>query len=330
MRTRRRFLLGSAAALGWASTAWPRSALGQAIGKPARVLVGFPPGGGADIVARQLAERLRGGYAPAVVVENRAGAGGRIAVEAAKNAEADGSTILVSPNPMITLYPHIYRKLAYDPVRDLVPVTSICSFPLVLVAGPGVPAEVKTARDLVRWAKANPRQASYATSATGSTQHFVGVMFARAADVELTHVGYKGGGQAMPDLLGGQLPLMIGTPPSIMASLQAGKLRALAVTGTQRSPLLPEVPTFGELGYAGLDMKDWFGVYLPSKTSNETVARLNAAVREAIRSKEMAEALTKVAVEGGGESPAECASLIAAESRMWAAIVKASGFVGED
>ena len=115
MQTRRRFLLGSAAALAWASTGLPRSAVGQAIGKPARVLVGFPPGGGADIVARQLAERLRGGYAPAIVVENRPGAGGRIAVEAAKNAEADGSTILVSPNPMITLYPHIYRKLAYDP-----------------------------------------------------------------------------------------------------------------------------------------------------------------------------------------------------------------------
>jgi tripartite-type tricarboxylate transporter receptor subunit TctC len=264
------------------------------------------------------------------VVENRPGAGGRIAVEAAKNAEADGSTILVSPNPMITLYPHIYRKLAYNPVRDLVPVTSICSFPLVLVAGPGVPTEVRTAGDLARWAKANPRQASYATSATGSTQHFVGVMFARAADIELTHVVYKGGGQAMPDLLSGQLPLLIGTPPSIMANLQAGKLRALAVTGTQRSPLLPDVPTFGELGYAGIDMKDWFGVFLPAKVSAENVAKLNAAVREAIRSKEMTDAFAKIAVEPGGESPQECASLVAAESLAWSAIVKASGFVGED
>jgi hypothetical protein len=135
--------------------------LRQAIAKPARILVGFPPGGGADIVARQLAERLRGSYAPAVVVENRPGAGGRLAVEAAKNGDRDGSVILVSPNPMITLYPHIYRKLAYDPVRDLAPVTSICSFPLVLVAGPGFSGGEDRA-DLVRWAK-NPRQASYAT-----------------------------------------------------------------------------------------------------------------------------------------------------------------------
>ncbi len=329
MLTRRRFLIDSAAALA-AASGWPCAALAQVIAKPARILVGFPPGGGADIVARQLAERLRGSYAPAVVVENRPGAGGRLAVEAAKNGDSDGSVILVSPNPMITLYPHIYRKLAYDPVRDLAPVTSICSFPLVLVAGPAVPPEVKSAGDLVRWLRANPRQASYGTSAAGSTQHFIGAIFARAADVELTHVGYKGGGQAMTDLLGGQLPMMIGTPPTVMANLQAGKLRALAVTGAQRSSLLPEVPTFGEAGYAGLEAKDWFGVYVPSKTPAETVAKLNAAVREAIRSKEMAEALTKVAVEPGGESSQECASLIAAESRMWAAIVKASGFVGED
>jgi tripartite-type tricarboxylate transporter receptor subunit TctC len=292
--------------------------------------VGFPPGGGADIVARQLADRLRGAYAPAIVVENRPGAGGRIAVEALKKAEADGSAILVSPNPMVTLYPHIYRKLAYDPVRDLAPVTSICSFPLVLVAGPGLAAEVRTARELAHWAKVNPRQASYATSATGSTQHFVGVMFARAAGIELTHVGYKGGGQAMPDLLGGQLPLLIGTPPTLMASLQAGKLRALAVTGAERSPLLPDVPTFGEQGFAGIEMKDWFGVFLPARAPAETVAKLNGAVLEAIRSKEMTDAFAKLAVERGGESPQACASLIAAESRAWAAIVKASGFVGDE
>jgi tripartite-type tricarboxylate transporter receptor subunit TctC len=330
MVSRRRFVLGSVATLAGSAAGPPRLVAAQTIGKPTRVLVGFPPGGGADIVSRQLADRLRGAYAPAMVVENRPGAGGRIAVEAAKNAEADGSVILVSPNPMITLYPHIYRKLAYDPARDLAPVSSICSFPLVLVAGPGLPADVKTACDLARWAKANPRQASYATSATGSTQHFVGVMFARAADIELTHVGYKGGGQAMPDLLGGQLPLMIGTPPSVMASLQAGKLRALAVTGAQRSPLLPDVATFSEQGYAGIEMKDWFGVFLPAKASTETVAKLNAAVREAIRSREMTETFTKIAVEPGGESPQECAKLIANESRAWSEIVKASGFVGEE
>jgi len=330
MPTRRRFLLGSAAAIASAGVGFSRPVSGQAIGKPARILVGFPPGGGADIVARQLAERLRGGYAPAVVVENRPGAGGRIAIEAARNGEADGSVILVSPNPMVTLYPHIYRKLAYDPARDLTPVSSLCSFPLVLAAGPAVPGEVRNAAELVRWAKANPRLASYGTSAPGSTQHFVGVVFARAADAELTHVAYKGGGQAITDLLGGQLPLMVATPPTIMASLQAGKLRALAVTGPQRSALLPDVPTFAESGYAGLEMRDWFGVYLPGKAAAETVSRLNAAVREAIRSREMAEGFAKIAVEPGGESPQECARMIAAESGMWSAVVKASGFVGDE
>jgi tripartite-type tricarboxylate transporter receptor subunit TctC len=330
MHARRRFVLGSAAALAWASGGLSRVVIAQAAGRPIRIVVGFPPGGGADIVARQLAERLRGTYAPAVVVENRPGAGGRIAVEAVRSGDGDGSTILVSPNPMITLYPHIYRKLAYDPVRDLAPVTSICSFPLLLVAGPGLPGDVKSASDFVRWAKLNPRQASYGTSAPGSTQHFIGEMFARAAGVGLTHVGYKGGGQAMQDLLGGQLPMMVATPPTIISQLQAGKVRALAVTGTGRFPLMPEVPTFGESGYAGLEMKDWFGVFLPSKTPADTVARLNAAVREAIGSREMTEAFAKMAVEAGGESPQESARMIAAESSMWSAIVKASGFVADD
>ena len=330
MRSRRRFLAGSAAGLLWAGAGLSPSALAQAVGKPARLVVGFPPGGIPDVVARQLAERLRGAYAQALIVENRPGAGGRIAAETVKNSEADGSTILVTPNPMITLYPHVYRKLAYDPRRDLTPVTTVCTFPLVLVAGPGTPASVQTIADLVQWAKANPAKASYGTSAEGSTQHFIGVMFARAAGIELTHVSYKGGVLALQDVLGGQLPMMVGTLPTVAPQVQAGKVRALAMTGTQRVPLLRDVPTFKESGYPDLDMKDWVGVFVPSATPLETVAKLNAAVRDALRSREVAEAFARILVEPSGESPADCANLVAAESDMWGSIVKASGFVGDD
>ena len=231
---------------------------------------------------------------------------------------------------MITLYPHVYRKLAYDPLRDLVAVTTLCTFPLLLVAGPGVPVEVKTLGDLVGWAKANPRQASYGTSAAGSTQHFIGVMFARAAGVELTHVAYRGGALAMQDLLGGQIPLTIGTPPTVIPHLRAGRIRTLATTGTQRSALFPDVPTFKESGYPEIDMKDWMGVFVPYRTPTETVAKLNIAVREAFKSKEMAETFARLMLEPGGESPAECASLVAGEYDRWGPIVKASGFMGDD
>jgi hypothetical protein len=198
---------------------------------------------------------------------------------------------------MITLYPHIDRKLAYDPVRDLAPVTSICSFPLVLVAGPAVPPEVKSAGDLVRWLRANPRQASYGTSAAGSTQHFIGAIFARAADVELTHVGYKGGGRAMPTCSA--------------ASCHDDRRRRGHGQSPGASCALPSPASSGRRcyevrpsasGYAGLEAKNWFGVYC-CRSARRDRREAERGVREAIRSKEMAEALTKIAVEPGGDRP---------------------------
>lgn len=330
MVTRRNALVVAAAGmttaiLGHAPRAWP-----QGTGKIARILVGFPPGGSVDVIARHLAERLRDSYAAAVIVENRPGAGGRIAAEALKHAEPDGYTILLTPNPMITLYPHIYRKLAYDPLRDFAAVSSVCNFPLVLVAGPAVPAEVKSIDALVSWARQNPAKAAYGTSAAGSTQHFIGSVFARAAGIELTHVAYKGGGQAMPDLLSGQLPMLIGTPPNVMPNVRSGKLRAFAATGPRRSSLLPEVPTFKEAGFADLEVTDWLGMFVPARTSPDLVAKLNLVVREAVQSKEVADAFARIMVEPYSDSAAECARRVREEHRMWAAVVKASGFVGED
>lgn len=330
MVTRRNALVVAAAGmtsaiLGHAPRAWP-----QGTGKIARIVVGFPPGGSVDVIARHLGERLRGTHAASVIVENKPGAGGRIAAEGFKHAEPDGHTILLTPNPMITLYPHIYRKLAYDPLRDFSAVSSVCNFPLVLVAGPAVPAEVKSIEALVNWARRNPAKAAYGTSAAGSTQHFIGSVFARGAGIELTHVAYKGGGQAMPDLLSGQLPMLIGTPPNVMPNVRSGKLRVLAATGPGRSSLLPEVPTFKEVGFADLEVTDWMGMFVPARTSPDLVAKLNAAVREAVQSKEVADAFARIMVEPSTDSAAECARRVSEEHRMWGAVVKASGFVGED
>jgi tripartite-type tricarboxylate transporter receptor subunit TctC len=328
MPTRREFVLGSAASLLCAVSA--RDACAQIVAKPARLVVGFPPGGIPDVVARHMAERMRGAYASAIIIENKPGAGGRIGIEAFKSAEADGSALLVTPNPMITLYPHVFRKLAYDPFRDLAPVTTLGSFPLLLVAGPGLPAEINSIGALVQWARKHPDQASYGSSAAGSTQHMIGVMFAQAADLKLTHVAYKGGSTAVQNLLGGQLPIAIATPATTIAHIRAGKLRALATSGPQRSALLPNVPTFKEAGYADIVIEDWLGMFVPARTPREIIGRLNGVVRHALKSTETREAFAKLVIEPGGESPEECATLIQAEHHMWGPIVKASGFVGDD
>jgi tripartite-type tricarboxylate transporter receptor subunit TctC len=330
MPTRREFIRSAAASVFCAGTSAAYNAFAQVIAKPARLIVGFPPGGVPDVVARHIAERLRGTYAPAIIVENKPGAGGRIGVEALKNAEPDGSAILVTVNPMITIYPHVYPKLSYDPLRDLVPVTTLGSFPLLLVAGPGLPAEITSVAALVQWAKKHPDQASYGSSAAGSTQHFVGSMFAQAAGIKLTHVAYKGGAIAVQNLLGGQLPMAVVTPSTSIAHLRAGRLRAFATSGPNRSALLPDVPTFKEAGYADLVVEDWVGMFVPARTSAEIIAKLNGVVREALKSGETREAFAKLMIDPGGESPEECAKRVIAEHRMWGPIVKASGFVGDD
>jgi tripartite-type tricarboxylate transporter receptor subunit TctC len=234
MTSRRHLLAGSAAGLFCASFGATRQALAQVVGKVSRVVVGFSPGGAPDVVARLLAEQLKANYAPTLFVDNKPGAGGRIAVEAVKKSEGDGATMLVTPNPMLTIYPHVYKHLAYDPLRDLAPVTSLCSYPLVLTVGPGVPAQVNTLHDLVQWAKATPGGISFGTPAAGSTLHFIGLMLSRAAGIELTHVPYRGGAEIMQDLLGGRIPLAITPPAPVVPHIRAGKWGGLAPTSHER------------------------------------------------------------------------------------------------
>jgi tripartite-type tricarboxylate transporter receptor subunit TctC len=294
------------------------------------IISGFPAGGMGDQVARPLAEKLRGKYAANVLVEAKVGAGGRIAVEHVKRAAPDGLTILQIPSSPMTLYPNTYRKLGYDPFADFIPVTSTVTYSFVLTAGPGLPADVKTVQDYVRWAKANPKLANYGVPAAGSALHFVGMMLAKASGTDLTAVAYRGGAPLLNDVLGGQVPVSISVLGEVMPHIRAGKLRGLAVSSAARSPFLPDVPTFVEQGYKDIAVQEWLGWFVPARTPQDTVQRLNALVRENLQAPEFVEALAKVGLQPLHQPPEEFARMLRADYGKWTPVVKASGFTAED
>jgi len=306
-----------------------RQAEGQLIGKPARMIVGFPPGGSVDVAARLIVDQMKG-YASSIVVDNRPGAGGRTALEAVKAGPPDGSMMVMCPASSIVLPPHLYRSLGYDPVRDFVAVTTVCSFPFLLSIGPLVPREVTTLGEFIAWCRADPRLSSYGTAGAGTTLHFAGMMLARAANFEFTHVPYKGGAPALQDLLGGQIAATVGVLGTVLPQVKTGNLRALAITGTARSSFLPDVPTFSESGYAGLEITEWQGILLPGQTPPAIVDALNRAVRAALETSEVRTGLSKLSFEVGGTSPADFVQLVKADLERWGPIVKEFGFTPEN
>ncbi len=324
---RRHFLQG-AAALGALGTTG-RNAWAQLQGN-ASIISGFPAGGMGDQVARPLAERLRGKYATGVLVDSKVGAGGRIAVEYVKRAAPDGLTILQIPSSPMTLYPNTYRKLTYDSLADFVPVTSTVTYSFVLTAGPGLPADIKTLAEYLRWAKANPKLASYGVPAAGSALHFVGMMLGKASGTELTSVAYRGGAPLLNDVLGGQVPVSISVLGEVMPHIRAGKLRGLAVSSAQRSPFLPDIPTFVEQGFPDIAVQEWLGWFVPAKTPVETVNRLSTMVREGLQVPEYIETLAKNGLQPIHQSPEEFARIVRADLAKWTPVVKASGFTAED
>jgi tripartite-type tricarboxylate transporter receptor subunit TctC len=297
----------------------------ETLDKVVHVIVGFPAGGGTDIVARVLAQALQGDYASSIVVEDRPGASARLAVEYVKNAPADGSVMLFTPDFPLTLYPSSFKSLKYDPVRDFIAVGPAAKGSLVLVIGPVVPADVKTLKDFMAWCKANPGKANVADTSAGATPHFTGVMLAREAGVTLTPVHYRGGAPAMEDLIGGHVPASVNPVSEVMAFAQAGKIRALAVTGQKRTPFLPDVPTMKEQGF-NVVVESLSGVFVPAKTPQPIVAALNAAMRKATSSKQMVDSLAKFGTEPTYMTTAEFAAWIKEEIARWGPVVKASGF----
>ena len=323
MLNRRHLLVGSAAAL------FAPRALAQTVKKPVHMIVGFPAGGGTDVTARVLAEALRGTYASTVLVENKPGASARIAVEYVKNAEPDGSVMLFTPDFPMTLYPHSFKSLSYEPLRDFTPVGPATTSMLSYIVGPAVPASIKTLADYVQWCKVNPDKASYGTTSAGATPHFAGVMLSNEAKVTLNPVHYRGGAPAMQDVVGGHIPMSVNPISESMPLHQAGSLRILAVTGAKRSQFLPDVPTAKESGY-DVVVETWLGVFLPAKMPDDIVRALSAAMNEASRSAAMKDNLAKFASLPTFQTPAQFTETIKDDLKRWGPVVKASGFVAVD
>jgi tripartite-type tricarboxylate transporter receptor subunit TctC len=321
----RRSLLVAGSAIALSAKAWA-----QTTQKALRIVVPFPAGGGTDVLARVVAEKLRDNYAPAVIIENRVGASGRTGVEAVKHADPDGSTLLFTPDFLMTVYPHSFKKLSYSPLTDFVPIQLIARSGLALAAGPALPESVKTVKDYVAWARANPKLANYATTSAGGTPHFVGVLLARAANVELTPVHYKGGAPALQDLMGGQIPVSINPISELLPQLGGGKVRILAVTAPQRSKFLPDAPTMIEAGFPDIVINPWLGFFAPARTTANVVKRLSNGIADACAFGDSQRSFLKMGMEPVAMTPVGFATVLKEDLERWGPIVKASGFTAED
>ncbi len=288
-----------------------------------KIVVGFPPGGSVDVIARLLAEKLRVSLAQNVIVDNKPGAGGRVALGELKRAAPDGQTVVLSPSGALVLQPWFVPNLGYDPVKDFTAISRVTTFDFAVTAGPGAPAgDIKS---VLAWMKANPGKANYATSGAGTVPHFAGQLLAQAAGVPLTHVAYRGGAPAAIDLVGGQIPLMVDTASETIEHYRAGKVRILAVTGEQRSKSLPEVPTLKESGI-NVAADAFFGLYGPAAMPPDVVARIDRAVADALRAPEIQEKIYSFGLVPAYGNAADLTALQAAHLKRWEAPVKASGF----
>lgn len=318
MINRRQFVL-TAAAL---PAAYATRAQAQAPGT--RLVVGFPAGGVVDVTARALAEGLRASVNGSLIVDNRVGAGGRIAIESVKGAAPDGQTLLYSPPSMFTVYPHVYAELRYDLFRDFIPLGTVCTFPFALAVAPNLP--VKSLAEFIAWAKANPKDAVFGSPGRGNIQSFVGAMLARAVGITLTEIPYKGGAQSIVDVMAGTIASSISVAQLFTANHKAGKLRVLAISGRQRLASLPDVPTFAEAGYPALTFEEWFGVFAPAKTPPDVVARLANTIRDAVDSPAVRTLLAKLDYAPQTNDPATFAKILRHEYERWGGIVKETGF----
>lgn len=316
--TRRHLLQGVAASAAFG--------INRAAARPAlaRIVVGFAAGGTLDVIARRIADQLGGNFADSVIVGGRTGAGGRIAIDATKIANPDGTTLVLSPSSPIVIFPHVYKKLSYDPVADLIPITPVCSNAQTFVVGPAVPEQVKNLQDFVGWAKAN--KTFYATPAAGSIMHFQGWVFGQQAGIEMTHVPYRGMAAIVPDLLSGTVPTSMAVTGDIRQYVESGKLRALAVTSAQRSRFMPGVPTFAELGFDKVTGVDWYGLFAPAKTPQPIIDQLQQSITVAAKSKPVTEFLEQMGFDSYTLSSAQLAARIGEETARWAPVVKQSGF----
>ena len=289
--------------------------------KTIRIVVPFPPGGATDVVTRIVAQKLTEQMGRQVVTENRGGAGGIVGTEAVAKAPPDGYTLVMGTSGTHAINVSLYPKLAYDPVRDFAAVTRTALLPSMILAHPSVPA--RNVRELIALARKNPGQLTYASS--GSAQYLTGALFTSMAGIVMLHVPYKGGGQAMPAQLGGEVALSFSTVVSSLPHVQSGRLRGLAVTSAHRTPAAPEFPTVAESGLPGYAAVSWYGVFAPAATPREIVMRLHGEIVRALKIPEVRQLLLAQGAEPVSDTPAQFTAIIEADVAKWGDIVRKSG-----
>jgi tripartite-type tricarboxylate transporter receptor subunit TctC len=320
---RRRELLIALIALAWATQVTAADSGQSYPNRPVRFIVPFAPGGSTDTLARTVGQKLGEALGEQVVVDNRSGGNGNIGTDLVAHAAPDGYTILLGYIANLAIGPSLYAKLPFDPVKDLAPVTQLAVAPNILVVHPSVPA--KNFKEFIAYAKANPQKVNFASAAVASPGHLAGELLNHAAGIHMQHVPYKGSGQAVVDLVGGQVQVMVSGMSSVMPHIKAGRLRALAVTGAQRSPAVPDIPTIAESGFPKFEATAWYGVLVPARTPKAVVTRLHDEIVRALKMPDVKERLESVGFEIVGSTPEAFGAYIKSEIVKWAPVVKASG-----
>ena len=297
------------------SAAWPA--------KPIRWISPFAPGGGADITSRIIAQKLGPALNQQVLVDNRGGAGGNIGVDIAAKAPPDGYTLVLGTIGPIAINVSLYKKLPFDPMKDLLPITQAANALNVLVVHPSLPA--KTVKDVIAIAKARPGELSFGSSGPGATDHLAGELFKTLTGVNMVHVPYKGGAPAMLDLMAGQVQTVFSTVSTAIGAIKGGKVRAIAMTGDKRFELMPELPTIAQAGVPGFEVRNWYGVFAPAGTSKEIVTRLNSELVKVLQMPDVKSKLLESGIEALHSTPEQFATYIQSETRRWAKVVKDSG-----
>jgi len=291
--------------------------------KPIRLVVGYPAGGAADIVTREIGHNLAKTLGQPVTVENRPGASGNLGANAVAKAPPDGYTLLMGSISSNAINPTLYANMPYDAVKDFIPVTLVASAPAVLVVAPNL--SVNSTADLIALAKTKPAQLTFGSSGNGTTQHLAGELLKKVASVDMIHVPYKGVPQAILDLLSGRISLMFSPAPLVLQHVKEGRLKALAITSAGRSPLLPDVPTVAEAGLPGIEFGAWNGVFVPAGTPEDIVSVLNREIVRIIALPEVRERLIALGFDPGGNTSAQFKAMVNAEIERWAKVVRDSG-----
>jgi tripartite-type tricarboxylate transporter receptor subunit TctC len=287
--------------------------------KPIRLVVGFAAGGPADTIARLVSEELSKGLGKPIVIENAAGAGGNIATDRVVKSAADGYTLLLAASGMIAINPSLYSGLAFDTVRDLAPISQVCVQPNILVVHADLPA--RSVQELVKLARSQPGQLTFASGGAGSTQHLAGELFKTSAGIDIRHVSYRSIAMAVPDLLSGRVTMAFAGSTVALPLVQGGKLRALAVTSLLRSPAVPELPTMAESGFPGFDATPWFGLMAPATTPSSIIERVHHETAKVLAQPGLRKKFEELGMQPIGNSPAQFASAIRVEIPYWAKVI---------